>query len=195
MKKSNKKISTKTGKKRTYAKYSYALKRKIVNEILKGILSKEEAMLRYGIRSRQSINYWISKYGLLNYRNQKNYGMKQTPQERIKELQMRVEEKREPRREFVDIEPRLYPRFDIGEPVGKRKGEFLYGRGARLADVITADANRVPFWHVFGTERHLVRDQPHRGFWRKDERLLRDVLLENIVLCRAGQVFQRHTLF
>ncbi len=49
-------------------------------------------MLRYGIRSRQSINYWISKYGLLNYRNQKNYGMKQTPQERIKELQMRVEE-------------------------------------------------------------------------------------------------------
>jgi len=68
------------------------LKRKIVNDILKGILSKEEAMLRYGIRSRQSINYWISKYGLLNYRNQKNYGMKQTPQERIKELQMRVEE-------------------------------------------------------------------------------------------------------
>ena len=92
MKKTNKRISTKREKKRTYTKYTYALKRKIVNDILKGILSKEEAMLRYGIRSRQSINYWISKYGLLNYRNQKNYGMKQTPQERIKQLQMRVEE-------------------------------------------------------------------------------------------------------
>ncbi len=92
MKKTNKRISTKREKKRTYTKYTYALKRKIVNDILKGILSKEEAMLRYGIRSRQSVNYWISKYGLLNYRNQKNYGMKQTPQERIKELQMRVEE-------------------------------------------------------------------------------------------------------
>ena len=84
MKKANKRISTKAEKKRTYTKYSYAIKRKIANDLLKGILSKEEAMLRYGIRSRQSINYWISKYGLLNYRNQKNYGMKQTPQERIK---------------------------------------------------------------------------------------------------------------
>ena len=92
MKKSNKKISTKEEEKRTYTKYAYALKRKIVNDILKGILSKEEAMLRYGIRSRQSINYWLSKYGLLNYRNQKNYGMKQSPEEKIKELEARIEE-------------------------------------------------------------------------------------------------------
>jgi len=92
MKKSNKKISTNSKKKRTYNKYSYALKRKIVNDILKGILSKEEAMLRYGIRSRQSINYWLSRFGLLNYRNQKNYGMKQSPEEKIKELQARIEE-------------------------------------------------------------------------------------------------------
>jgi transposase-like protein len=92
MKKSNKKISTNSEKKRSYNKYSHALKRKIVNDILKGILSKEEAMLRYGIRSRQSINYWLSKYGLLNYRNQKNYGMKQSPEEKIKELQARIEE-------------------------------------------------------------------------------------------------------
>ena len=92
MKKSNNKISTISEKKKSYNKYSYALKRKIVNDILKGILSKEEAMLRYGIRSRQSINYWLSKYGLLNYRNQKNYGMKQSPEEKIKELQARIEE-------------------------------------------------------------------------------------------------------
>lgn len=92
MKKTNKKISTKSEKKRFYNKYSYALKRKIVNDILKGILSKEEAMLRYGIRSRQSINYWLSKYGLVNYRNQKNYGMKQSPEEKIKELEARIEE-------------------------------------------------------------------------------------------------------
>ena len=92
MKKSNKKISTKSEKKRYYNKYSYALKRKVVNDILKGILSKEEAMLRYGIRSRQSINYWLSKYGLLNYRKQKNYGMKQSPEEKIKELEARIEE-------------------------------------------------------------------------------------------------------
>ncbi|HMB61903.1 MAG TPA: hypothetical protein VKN36_02445 [Eudoraea sp.] len=92
MKKSNNKISTNSEKKKRYNQYSYALKRKIVNDILKGILSKEEAMLRYGIRSRQSINYWLSKYGLLNYRTEKNYGMKQSPEEKIKELQARIEE-------------------------------------------------------------------------------------------------------
>ena len=59
---------------------------------MKGILSKEEAMLKYGIRSRQSINDWLNKYSLLNYRNQKNYGMKQSPEEKIKELKARIEE-------------------------------------------------------------------------------------------------------
>ena len=59
---------------------------------MKGILTKEEAMLKYGIRSRQSINDWLNKYSLLNYRNQKNYGMKQSPEEKIKELKARIEE-------------------------------------------------------------------------------------------------------
>ena len=92
MKKQNNKKSTKKRKNLARQKYAYGLKRKVVHEILRGILSKEEAMLRYGIRSRQSINYWISQYGLLNYRNQKNYGMKQSPEEKIKELQLRIEE-------------------------------------------------------------------------------------------------------
>ena len=92
MKNKNNRSSTKSNKKRTYNKYSYALKRRVVNDILKGILSKEEAMLRYTIKSRQSINYWISKYGLLNYRSQKNYGMKQSPEEQIKELKARIED-------------------------------------------------------------------------------------------------------
>ena len=79
-------------RKKHYNKYSYSLKRKVVNDILKGILTKEEAMLKYGIRSRQSINHWLNKYSLLNYRNQKNYGMKQSPEEKIKELKARIEE-------------------------------------------------------------------------------------------------------
>jgi len=49
-------------------------------------------MLKYDIKSRQSINDWISKYSLLNYRNQKNYGMKQSPAEQIKALKARNEE-------------------------------------------------------------------------------------------------------
>ena len=53
---------TNSRRKRHYNKYSYALKRKVVNDIMKGILTKEEAMLKYGIRSRQSINDWLNKY-------------------------------------------------------------------------------------------------------------------------------------
>lgn len=90
MKKTNNKPSTKSTKKRNYNKYAYALKRRVVNDILLGIISKEEAMLKYNIRSRQSINYWLSKYSSLNYRNQKNYGMKESPEEKNKRLEAEV---------------------------------------------------------------------------------------------------------
>lgn len=92
MKRTNRKNSTKKLGKKTYNSYSYALKRKVVDLILKGVLTKEEALIRYDIRSRQSINDWIRKYALLNYRKEKNYGMKQSPEEKIKELKARIEE-------------------------------------------------------------------------------------------------------
>ena len=92
MESNNNEKCTNSRRKRHYNKYSYALKRRVVNDIMKGILTKEEAMLKYGIRSRQSINDWLNKYSLLNYRNQKNYGMKQSPEEKIKELKARIEE-------------------------------------------------------------------------------------------------------
>lgn len=95
MKKENKKSDTKARKKSrpaTYKKYSYDLKRRIVNDILQGIISKEEAMLKYGIKSRQSINYWLSKYSLLNYRSQKNYGMKESLEQKVKRLEAKNEE-------------------------------------------------------------------------------------------------------
>ena len=91
MEKTNNKSDKKRGKKRLKKKYSYALKRKIVSEIMEGILSKEEALMRYGIRSRQSINYWLKQYSLLNYRKQKDYGMKESPAEKIKRLEKEIE--------------------------------------------------------------------------------------------------------
>lgn len=92
MKKKNNTSDTKSKKKKVYNKYSYDLKRRVVNDILLGIISKEEAMLKYGIRSRQSINYWLSKYSLLNYRNKKNYGMKESLEQKVKRLEAENEE-------------------------------------------------------------------------------------------------------
>jgi len=74
MKKKNNKKLAKDGlspKGQAYNFYSYALKRKVVS----------------GIRSRQSINNWIKKYSSLNYRITKKYGMKESPEEKIKRLE------------------------------------------------------------------------------------------------------------
>lgn len=98
MKKHNKKSFTKDGlspKGRAYNFYSYALKRKVVSQILEGILTKEEALLRYGIRSRQSINNWIKKYSSLNYRMKKKYGQKESPAEELKRLRLENESLKE----------------------------------------------------------------------------------------------------
>jgi transposase-like protein len=98
MKKKNNKTFAKDGlspKGNAYNFYSYALKRKVVDQIMKGILTKEEALIRYGIRSRQSINYWIKKYSSLNYRINKDYGMKESPEEKIKRLEAENEELKE----------------------------------------------------------------------------------------------------
>lgn len=86
------KRTKKTTKKKKRKFYSYALKRKIVNEIMLGITTKQEAKLKYAISSTQSINYWIRKYASLNYDRDKIYPMKKTPAERIKELEARIKE-------------------------------------------------------------------------------------------------------
>lgn len=79
-------------KKKKYRSYSYALKRKVVYEIEKGIWNIESARHHYGIKSKSLIYSWIKRYGLLTYDPKKSYQMKQSPQERIKELQLRIEE-------------------------------------------------------------------------------------------------------
>lgn len=78
--------------KRSYSKYSYALKRKVVSEITKGKLSINQAKIKYGIKSNSIIYIWRKKYANLAYSETKNYTMKQSPEEKIKELKKQIEE-------------------------------------------------------------------------------------------------------
>src|SRR5207237_268072 len=71
---------------------------------------------------------------------------------------MRVEEKRDPRREFVDFQACLACRFDISNRVGDGERDFLNGSGARLANVIPADRNRVPVGNFPSTEGKSIRN-------------------------------------
>jgi transposase-like protein len=88
----NQNVPQKNGGKRKNRKYSYGLKRKVVYEVEQGILSINQAREKYEIRGKSLIYSWIKKYGLLYYNPEKAYQMKQSPQEKIKELQMRIEE-------------------------------------------------------------------------------------------------------
>ena len=106
----------------------------------------------------------------------------------LEEVVVRVEEEREPLAERVHVEPGVDAGLDVGDAVRKRERHLLHGRRARLADVIPADRDRVPLRHLALAERDDVGDDPERGARRIDVGAARDVLLQDVVLDRAGQL-------
>ena len=105
----------------------------------------------------------------------------------LEEVDVGVEEERQPRRERVDRQPGLQRQLDVGEPVGQRERQLLGGRRAGLADVVAGDRHRVPARHLGGGERDRVAHQSHRRPRREHELLLRLVLLQDVVLQRAAE--------
>lgn len=117
------KTPSKKGKKKAYKKYSYALKRKIVHEIESGQRCIEEARNYYGISGKTLIYSWIKKYGYMAYNEKKDYEMKQSPQEKIKELEQRLEVVELEKDILLDIQ-QIYEK-DFGIPVKKYLPEQL----------------------------------------------------------------------
>ena len=78
-------------------------------------------------------------------------------------------------------------RLDVGDAVGQRERDLLDGVAAGLADVVAADADGVPARHLRPAEGEDVGDEAHRRRRRIDVRAARDVLLEDVVLDRAGE--------
>src|SRR3954453_11752820 len=66
----------------------------------------------------------------------------------LEEVEMRVEEERESRREVVDLEPALRCGLDVREPVGECERKRLRGGRPRLADVVAGDRDRMPQRHL-----------------------------------------------
>jgi len=77
--------------KKKYQKYSYGLKRKVVYEVETGKRTIEDARKAYQIKGKSLIYSWIKLYGKLTYDPKKTYLMKKSPQERIKELEEKLE--------------------------------------------------------------------------------------------------------
>ncbi len=108
---------------------------------------------------------------------------------------MGVPEERKPRRELVDVEPRLLRRPHVRQAVGERERHLLGGRGAGLANVVAADRDRVPRRQLVAAVREEVGDQPHRRLRRVDVGAAGRVLLEDVVLDRAPDQPGGHALF
>ena len=112
----------------------------------------------------------------------------------LEEIDVRVEEEREPGREVVDVHPARHARLHVGDAVGEREGQLLRGRRARLADVVAAYAYGVPARHLLRARTHEVGDYPHRGPRREYPGLLGDVFLEDVVLDGAAHLVEPHAL-
>ena len=112
----------------------------------------------------------------------------------LEEVEVRVEEEGESRRELVRFEASLDGCLDVRKAVGERERELLCRRRARLANVVPGDGDRVEERHLPRAELDHVDDEPHRRLGREDPLFLRDVLLEDVRLRSASEAVARHTL-
>jgi len=88
--------------KRTQRDYTMAFKLAIVEQIEKGEMTYKEAQNRYGIQGRSTVLIWLRKHGHLDWHKLGGSDLKrpvmeaekrpQTPEQRIKELEMQLKE-------------------------------------------------------------------------------------------------------
>ena len=112
----------------------------------------------------------------------------------LEKIVVGVEEEREPLAELIDVEPRVDRRLHVRDGVCEGERHFLYGGRTGLADVITADRDRVPVRQLAFAERENVGHDPKRRTRRIDVRAARDVLLQDVVLDRARKSRQPDAL-
>ena len=89
--------------------------------------------------------------------------------------------------------PRSTAACDVADAVGERERQLLHRRRAGLADVVAADRHRVPARRVLRAELDHVDDDAHRRLRRADPLLLRDELLQHVVLDRAAELLATGT--
>ena len=122
-----------TGVKRTQRDYTLAFKRAVVDQVEKGELSYKQAQDRYGIQGRSTVLVWLRKYGRQSWGPMASYGRMTdqapstsgqglTPEQRIKELEVQLQEAREKSQFFeavIDVLKKDYGVRVVKKPVGK----------------------------------------------------------------------------
>ena len=101
---------------------------------------------------------------------------------------MSVEEERQLRREVIDVLARIAGGTDVGDAVGQGERDLLGRRASGFADVIAGDRNGVPARRPLPAKGEGVGDEPHGRRRRVDVGAAGDVLLQDVVLYRAGKL-------
>jgi transposase len=126
--------------KRTQRDYTMAFKLAVVEQIEKGEMTYKEAQTRYGIQGRSTVLTWLRKHGQLDWHKLSGSDLKrpvmdtekrpQTPEQRIKELEMQLKEsnlKAQLFESMLDIIKTEYGVTVPKKPLGLRlKGKKLF---------------------------------------------------------------------
>jgi len=99
-----------TGERRSQRDYTLAFKLSVVDQVEKGEMTYKQAQYRYGIQGRSTVLNWLRKHGRLDWHNQSptlskdsqmsDPTLPQTPDQRIKELEVQLKEANEKARLF-----------------------------------------------------------------------------------------------
>ena len=129
-----------SGERRSQRDYTLAFKLSVVDQVEKGEMSYKQAQYRYGIQGRSTVLIWLRKHGQLDWHNHaptlsKDSQMRepklpQTPDQRIKELEVQLKEANEKARLFeamLDVIKNEYgiriPKKHLGRSSSKAKSK------------------------------------------------------------------------
>ncbi len=106
----------------------------------------------------------------------------------LEQRRARDEEERQARGEVVDVEAGVDRRLHVRLGVGDGERHLLRGRRAGLGHVVARDGDGVPARKLLAAVGERVGDQPQRLLRRVDVGAAGDVLLQHVVLDRAGEL-------
>ncbi len=102
-----------TGTRRSQRDYTLAFKLSVVEQVEKGEMTYREAQRRYGIQGRSTVLVWLRKHGRQDWHNHGSRPRKgsmmpktplpQTPEQRIKELEVQLKHANEKAQLFEAI--------------------------------------------------------------------------------------------
>lgn len=91
---------------RSQRDYTLPFKLQVIYEVEKGDLTYKEAQRKYGIQGRSTVLIWLRKHGTLDWRLTNPMKGKQTPQQKIRELEKklaRLEKEKEVLNKAIEI--------------------------------------------------------------------------------------------